>query len=341
MSITAPITPLLLTERQSKLFKRGITLQPLTPDLKAYVLADFLKLHNPCKKLLAVGHSFNVLLKAWKVFTFVPRACHLKWLETLDGISELDSAVVKKIVGKEIKRRVIMRKVFSTVWPRISKYLGGSLPAKVCKVLNVPLVENLPQTAPAANPVGSSVLESVKNRISLEHPHVNLDLFKTSKYTELATRLKFYPTHPSHQFDQIYKLVVDDLVVPKDLPIRKDQLIKTMKTYKPPVIYRSDSRFANQYVHGETLASVDEVVAILALTRDLFAYSHVAWSNLRFKYEKEMEDLVLRDGTEWKGAFEKIIKTREFLEDCNEFVRGKKRKAVEVLYDGLDEWEEW
>jgi hypothetical protein len=334
----------LLTQRQSKLLKRGITLQPLTPDLQAYVLADFLKLQNPGKKLLAVGHSFNVLLKACEVFTFVPRACHLKWLESVLGMSAFDSAMVKKVVGKEIKRRVMMRKVFSTVWPRISKF-SGPLSANVRAVLSVP---NLPQTdsaatvpLPTTKPAAEiSVLDSVKTRISLEFPHVNLDIFKTEKYTELSTRLKFYPNHPSHQFDQIYKLVVDDLIVPKDLPIRKDLLINTMKTYNPPLIYRSDSRFANQFVHGETLASVDEVVAILALTRDLFAYSHVAWYNLRFKYEKELEDLVLRDGMDWKEAYEKIVKTREFLENCNEFVRGKKRKAVEII-DALDEWKEW
>ena len=340
------ISPNLLAERRNKLIKRDIKVENLPSNLQSFVLSDFLKLKNPGKKLLAVNQSFNVLLKAAEFLPFIPRPHHLKWLEGVNGINNAESGTVKEILRAEIKRRVIIRKVFSTIWPKISFYLIGGISKEVCNLLNVPFIVSNPSYSVAipkdiANYAPTApVLDSVKSRVGLEFPEISLDQFKSLKYVALSTRLRFYPKHLSHQFEKIYELVVDDLLGPKDPKSRKDLLIKTMKTYSPPVIYRGDSRFANEFVNRETLALVDEVVAILALTRDLFACSHIAWSNLRFKYEKEMEDLVFRDGMVWKEAYEKIVKTREFLEDCGEFQRGRKRKVLEVP-DSIDEWEDW
>mmetsp|Transcript_9673 Transcript_9673/g.11925 ORF Transcript_9673/g.11925 Transcript_9673/m.11925 type:complete len:402 (-) Transcript_9673:367-1572(-) len=53
---------------------------------------------------------------------------------------------------------------------------------------------------------------------------------------------------------------------------------------------RSDSSFCNSYISGTTIASLDEVVATMRITKHLFGISHIAWSNHASEMESEMRE---------------------------------------------------
>ena len=42
---------------------------------------------------------------------------------------------------------------------------------------------------------------------------------------------------------------------------------------------REDSTFCQQFIHGQAGSTVDEVVATMFVTAELFAISHIVWSN--------------------------------------------------------------
>lgn len=56
----------------------------------------------------------------------------------------------------------------------------------------------------------------------------------------------------------------------------------------------------------------DEVVAVMIITRALFAYSHIAWSNCRFTYESRLVSRVFKDNVGWIECAGQIIESQGF-----------------------------
>ena len=80
---------------------------------------------------------------------------------------------------------------------------------------------------------------------------------------------------------------------------------------------RSDSSFCQQYISGGCFCSMEEVVAVMKLTKALFNYSHKAWSNCRHRFETALEESVYSSGKSWIKAVNGIIKSQSFKNACS------------------------
>ena len=62
------------------------------------------------------------------------------------------------------------------------------------------------------------------------------------------------------------------------------------------------------------MVGLDEIVAVMIITKHLFAVSHVAWSNLRLTYESELERKVFATipARNWIQVANEIVSTPGF-----------------------------
>lgn len=61
-------------------------------------------------------------------------------------------------------------------------------------------------------------------------------------------------------------------------------------------------------------------MAIMGLTKALFAHSHIAWSNHRNTYEEKLKNLVFKKKIGWPAALESIIGSDDFAKTCSRAV---------------------
>lgn len=89
--------------------------------------------------------------------------------------------------------------------------------------------------------------------------------------------------------------------------IRRDLLRRELGRFNLEL--RSDSRFCNQFIEGETLATLEEVVATMRVTSFLFRRGgHRLWSINRFRLETHMRDLVGNGNHHWYSACEEAMR---------------------------------
>lgn len=91
-------------------------------------------------------------------------------------------------------------------------------------------------------------------------------------------------------------------------PGRKEQLKAELAAHG--LALRSDSQFCNQYIRGETTASLQEVVATMKLTSFLFGFGHRTWSRWHRVLEFSMRiKMQTEQFLNWYAACENVIQT--------------------------------
>lgn len=89
--------------------------------------------------------------------------------------------------------------------------------------------------------------------------------------------------------------------------IRRDLLRRELGRFNLEL--RSDSRFCNQFIEGETPATLEEVVATMRVTSFLFRRGgHRLWSINRSRLETHMRDLVGNRNHHWYSACEEAMR---------------------------------
>jgi hypothetical protein len=79
---------------------------------------------------------------------------------------------------------------------------------------------------------------------------------------------------------------------------------------------RNDSQFCRAYIQGDTLASIEEVVATMILTTRLFEFGYPAWSTNKCTFESMLEQSVFEDRLSWTEAVVKLTESH-FFETAN------------------------
>ena len=135
-------------------------------------------------------------------------------------------------------------------------------------------------------------------------------------------RMKQYPYHPVFgvrgMTAQLHRMAAE----PKQK--RRRSLLAALS--KHGLALRPDSKFCAAFIGRSTLASCGEVVATMRLSRWLFRYGHVVWSNLHTKFEDHMCALVMRKRLSWGAAVEKIMNNGNFQSQCESQSRHAARR---------------
>ena len=136
-------------------------------------------------------------------------------------------------------------------------------------------------------------------------------------------RMKQYPYHPVFgvrgMTAQLHRMAAE----PKQK--RRRRLLAAALS-KHGLALRPDSKFCAAFIGRSTLASCGEVVATMRLSRWLFRYGHVVWSNLHTKFEDHMCALVMRKRLSWGAAVEKIMNNGNFQSQCESQSRHAARR---------------
>ncbi|KAI8827964.1 hypothetical protein BJ741DRAFT_443189 [Chytriomyces cf. hyalinus JEL632] len=80
---------------------------------------------------------------------------------------------------------------------------------------------------------------------------------------------------------------------------------------------RKDSRFCTRYIIGAVVCEVEEVVAVMKLTRALFMRGYQVWKRHRADLEHRLEDCVCTFGGDWIETVDTILREPLFTEVGN------------------------
>ena len=137
-------------------------------------------------------------------------------------------------------------------------------------------------------------------------------------YSDVFARASEYPDYVGHsvdhlipkieEFERLRGLTGDEKAAETEK--RKENLKSLLN--QNDCSLRSDSSFCNEYINFTTTADIEEVVAVMIITKKLFAHSHIAWSQLSGTYETSLEEKVLKMNEEWISAANDITNSREF-----------------------------
>ncbi|KAJ3414162.1 hypothetical protein HDV05_007024 [Chytridiales sp. JEL 0842] len=153
-------------------------------------------------------------------------------------------------------------------------------------------------------------------------PNVNADEL-VRFYSERVNQIRYYKEHPLHgNTVGIANFIISlELQRTSKAPTERETELKALLE-QHGLILRPDSRLADNYIAGESCKDVEQVVAILKITSELFKYSHIAWSQLRGTYEFLLEHQALKgvydaDGKPaWIASAISITGTQSFANDC-------------------------
>ncbi|KAJ3414161.1 hypothetical protein HDV05_007023 [Chytridiales sp. JEL 0842] len=156
-----------------------------------------------------------------------------------------------------------------------------------------------------------------------QSPKVNADDL-VRFYGERVTQIRNFEEHPLHGSNVgIAKFIIskelDRLSKPKE---ERETELKALLEQNGLKL-RSDSRLAASYIAGTSCKDVEQVVAILKVTAELFKYSHIAWSQLRGTYESLLEQQALKGAYDaegkpaWIETANSITSTQSFANACS------------------------
>ena len=269
-------------ERLKKLLQRGCNLNLLlTLDLQREVLGDFLELKHPSKKLLAVVRSFRDSLKL-----------------------QHESGNASSAVSREKFRYLL-----ANLWPEIVSFLDNQVDA-------VNFAKSYPDMIP---------LHEVKYQVSNQDRKARVarllaaegslaadatELVNQRKYMKLWSRISTYPQFQGYR--EARSIANEILRYESQSPDQRKAALKECLEQNGCSL-RSDSSFCNQFISGTAFATVQEVTAVMIITRELFKHSHVAWSQLRSQYESQLTSMVHtgQDG-DWIESANAIVSSIQF-----------------------------
>jgi hypothetical protein len=140
-------------------------------------------------------------------------------------------------------------------------------------------------------------------------------------YNELLSRSQSFPDHPEHSKDSLISTIKQNYAQGKveSNNERKTKLLALLQANQ--CVFRADSRYCAQFINHTVCSSVEEVVAIMLLTRHLFSYSHAVWSNLNMAYRRQLSELVFSSNKptngRWISCCKQLVTSAAFISNCS------------------------
>ncbi|ORY27722.1 hypothetical protein BCR33DRAFT_802474 [Rhizoclosmatium globosum] len=92
-----------------------------------------------------------------------------------------------------------------------------------------------------------------------------------------------YAFPPNHSIEERPTIISYPISQSQSIPQRCAQLEEELS--QEGLELRKDSQFCKEFIEKPLCIEVEEVVAIMEITSDLFLYGHIAWSNLHSEME--------------------------------------------------------
>jgi hypothetical protein len=168
--------------------------------------------------------------------------------------------------------------------------------------------------------------DQVIYEVAKKLPELAIDrILNERSYAILFDRAAKYPEYADHKLEAVVELIVKHLKQGPFLSTydREDELRDLLD--EEEVGWRRDSMFLWAYIQGNTLASKEEVVAVMMLNAALFRYSHVAYSELKGKFKMDIEDQVHKNGMSWIDAANVVTNSPTFHDECGKCLPSRKR----------------
>ena len=279
----------LIKERKSKLLKKyKIDIEGDIPlSLYPRVVGDFLAVKYPKKNLLKVVSSAKSALKVVQVFADIPqpRVELLDLFETSpdlcgqDCIQTLKEKLMQQM-ALDSALKASMRTVFKNLYTQIGGFIVNKSEAleSIKNVNQILKFQELRFINYNLNPNKSSKRAQLALDLETMDPTVDYtEILSQTAFSNFFARADLYPTHPTSSLEYLKDQVLAFLASkPED---RKETLKAAL--LDQGIQLWSDSTFCNQYIGKQVCCELEEVVATMGLTKAMFAYSHIAWSNNR------------------------------------------------------------
>ncbi len=122
---------------------------------------------------------------------------------------------------------------------------------------------------------------------------------------EFEKRIKRYFTYGKMDATDVAKRICYFISTRNKPNIRRKQLIKKLKEMK--LTLRSDSELCKIFINAAEDIDIEEVAAIMMLTKEQFNVHHVVWSQNHIQVEKILRDAAYKDGLNWDKATQLAI----------------------------------
>ena len=135
--------------------------------------------------------------------------------------------------------------------------------------------------------------------------------FDFNSRSRARTRMKMRPEH--HVLGIVATRTLIENIQKQSSKARRTLLKEALEA--EGLRLRSDSGFCSSFIDGKSLATCEEVVATMRLTKWLFdEFNHTTWSEWHEQLEDAMNNFVLKESLSWSDAFEKV--SEEYYHEC-------------------------
>ena len=143
--------------------------------------------------------------------------------------------------------------------------------------------------------------------------------FDFNSVSRARTRMQMRPEHPVLGIVATRALIEN--IQKQSSKERRTLLKKALEA--EGLRLRSDSGFCSSFIAGTSLATCDEVVSTMRLTKWLFdEFNHTTWSAWHEELEDAMNSAVLKKSMSWSDAFDNV--SEEYYDECaNSFVSAR------------------
>ncbi|KAJ3227267.1 hypothetical protein HDU81_006835 [Chytriomyces hyalinus] len=268
----------------------------------------------------------------------------LGWMEAADKIlsdrpfkrrmkhslDRVDAGKVERFehVYKEAQRlKELINLVLGQTWSRIAPYLADVEVATVEMVfwnhVKDPFAAlRLPQLEVQDKCIYANLVEAwrdqVPNKLTLaELPDYEtfLNIMHDSSLSPTLLRLRTRPALRNSTSPRWVNPFITFLTANKTSRQRQQDLCTLLESNGCEL--RKDSRFCIRYTIGAVVCEMEEVVAVMKLTRALFMRGYQVWKRHRADLERKLEDRVCTFGSGWIETVDEILREPLFTEVGN------------------------
>eukprot|EP00948_MAST-09A_sp_MAST-9A-sp1_P003019 g3019.t1 len=292
-------------ERKDKLKSKSmLPSRKMDRNVKDFIYGDFC--HQKAKPQVGIRQVTRGF-KAWKILEKLPSIFHSR-IDILELIinNKLKRQLGKRLLMRAEERCHLMKKCFGIelIASRIYSFLSSddetSALADAYKVLCPSLFDVLRESY-------KTNLERVERDVKITVAMIRGAEFNVKQFRndKIIRRMKAFP------FNRLVgvKAVREQIRKGSESQEQRRTELTTHLRSTYGLGIRNDSSFCKDYIEFETLCSLEEVAATVALSSYLFEFGgHIAWSNCAQSLESEMRQLVVSETCDsWESAFCEVV----------------------------------
>ncbi|ORY51342.1 hypothetical protein BCR33DRAFT_452562 [Rhizoclosmatium globosum] len=155
------------------------------------------------------------------------------------------------------------------------------------------------------------------------------------QFSEILGRLERYPKYVERRKMWTNTIISYLISQSQSIPQRRARLEEALS--QEGLELRKDSQFCKEFIEKPLCIEVEEVVAIMEITSDIFSYGHIAWSNLHSEMEVAVLKQVFENGMGWMEAVRAVTTSADYYKKVQR--ESEKRGRDDDDEDDYFDWE--